>query len=274
MFGRILVLNIFYEVVLRVGLRDTIKKSGLLDTYRKNVFNDFSVVQKAMFYGLKMSDIDPDSFEVISRLPVQINPNNLTEIANSVAKPTESIIAGNKASYATTHRPPPKKRPESKRLSIRLDYDIYDEYNVRTCDGMTGALGGHGHIGGHAIFEEISLTNENLTTLPKLIEYGNTNGIYVLFRWGSIQFFGIIRDVSCTYTAFSSWGDPLKCEAVIDMLEVDTDPNTLKKIVAQCYGGVETFETVINTAAPIANEGVKHKMLLENLVYPFHHANR
>ena len=257
-----------------MGLRDTIKKSGLLDTYRKNVFNDFSVVQKAMFYGLKMSDTDPDSFEVISRLPVQINPNNLTEITNSVTKFTEGIIAGNKASYATTHRPPPKKNPDLKRLSIRLDYDIYDEYNVRTCDGATGALGGHGHIGGHAIFEEISLTNENLTTLPKLIEYGNTNGIYVLFRWGGIKFFGIIRDVSCTYTAFSPWGDPLKCEAVIDMLEVETHPNTLKEIVAQCFGDLEKFETVTTTLGAMANEPVKHKMLLENLVYPVHHANR
>ena len=133
---------------------------GLLDRYRKNVFNDFSVVTKAMFYGLKQSDIDPDSFKVISKLPVQINPNNLTEITNSVAKPTESIIAGNKASYATTHRPPPKKKPESKRLSIRLDYDIYDEYNVRTCDGMSGVLGA---------FEEISLTNEQYCSSKHLI---------------------------------------------------------------------------------------------------------
>lgn len=258
-----------------MGLRDTIKKSGLLDTYRKNVFNDFSVVQKAMFYGLEKEVIgNKAKYKVISRLPVQINPNSLTEVTPSVVREAESIHAGIKNLADKKSKLLSKKNPEAKRLSIRLDYDIYDEYNVRTCDGMTGALGGHGHIGGHAIFEEISLTNENLTSLPTLIEYANINGVYVLFRWGGINFFGIIRDVSCTYTAFSSWGDPLKCEAVVDMVEQGEDPDTLKEIVAQCYGGVETFETVIKTAAPIANEGVKHKMLLENLVYPFHHANR
>jgi len=111
-----------------VGLRDTIKKSGLLDTYRKHVFYDYSVVTKAMFYGLELSATNADKFEVISRLPVQINPNNLTEIANSKTSPEQSILAGNKASYATKHKPPQKKQPEKKRFSIRLDYDIYDEY--------------------------------------------------------------------------------------------------------------------------------------------------
>ena len=96
----------------------------------------------------------------------------------------------------------------------------------------------------------------------------------MLFSWGGIKFFGIIRDVSCNYTAFSPWGDPLKCEAVVDMLEVEVDPKTLKQIVAQCFGKTEMLEAVVNTAAPIANEVVKHKMLLENIVYPFHHANR
>lgn len=257
-----------------MGLRDTIKKSGLLDTYRKHVFYDYSVVTKAMFYGLELSATNADKFEVISRLPVQINPNNLTEIANSKTSPDQSILAGNKASYATKHKPPQKKKPEKKRFSIRLDYDIYDEYNVRTCEGMTGALGGHGHIGNHAIFEEISLTNENLTTLPKLIEYGNTNGIYVLFRWGSIKFFGIIQDVNCTYTAFSQWGDPLKCEAVIEMQEVEIDPATLQEIIAECYGMKEAMETVTTTIAPIAGEAVKHTALLSSAIYPFSHANR
>ena len=252
-----------------MGLRDTIKKSGLLDTYRKNVFNDFSVVQKAMFYGLEKKVIgNKTSYDVISRLPVQINPNSLTEITPSVVRQAESIHAGIKNLADKESALPPKKRPESKRLSIRLDYDIYDEYNVRTCDGMTGALSGHG------IFEEISLINENMTSLPKLIEYANIDGVYVLFRWGGIKFFGLIRDVSCTYTAFSQWGDPLKCEAVVDMVESGVDPNTLKEIVAQCFGDLEKFETVTTTLGAMANEPVKHKMLLENLVYPFHHANR
>lgn len=269
MFGRILVLNIFYEVVLRVGLRDTIKKSGLLDTYRKNVFNDFSVVQKAMFYGLEKEVIgNKAKYKVISRLPVQINPNSLTEVTPSVVRQGEGILAGIKNLADKGSKLPAKKNPESKRLSIRLDYDIYDEYNVRTCDGMTGALGGH------TIFEEISLTNENLTTLPKLIEYANINGVYVLFRWGGINFFGLIRDVSCTYTAFSPWGDPLKCEAIVDMVEQGEDASTLKDIVTQCFGDLEKFETVTTTLGAMASEPVKHKMLLENLVYPFHHANR
>lgn len=236
---------------------------GLLDTYRKNVFYDYSVVTKAMFYGLEKTPAK--TYKVIEKLPVQINPNNLTEIAPSTIGKGEGILAGINNLADKEAELPPKKRPESKRLSIRLDYDIYDEYNIRTCDGMSGALGA---------FEEISLSNENLTSLPKLIEYGNSNGVYVLFRWGSIKFFGIIRDVSCTYTAFSPWGDPLKCEAVVDMSEIKLDPKTLKGIVAQCFGKTEMLETVTTTIAPIVSEVSSNTALLSSVVYPFSHANR
>lgn len=219
-----------------------------------------------MFYGLEKTPAK--TYKVIKKLPVQINPNNLTEISPSITSRGNGILAGINNLVNKEDELPPKKRLESKRLSIRLDYDIYDEYNVRTCDGMSGALGGHG------IFEEISLINENLTSLPKLIEYGNSNGVYVLFRWGSIKFFGIIRDVSCTYTAFSAWGDPLKCEAVVDMLEIRLDSKTLKGIVAQCFGKTETLETITTSISPVFSTVSDHTKLLSDKIGSVSSANR
>lgn len=194
------------------------------------MFNDFSTVSKAVFYGMERNSSDSNKFDLISTLPVQINPTNLTAITTGRITRADGIMEGiareNSKGKNQVFANPPKKRNDPNRLSIRLDYDIYDEYNVRTCNGMSGLL------------EDISLANENFTSLPKLIEYGNRNDVYVLFRWGKINFFGTIRDVSCTYTAFSPWGDPLKCDATIEMTEYPLEKSATNDNILECFGSV------------------------------------
>ena len=99
---------------------------------------------------------------------------------------------------------------------------------MRTCDGATG------------LFEDISLTSPGLTSLPKLIEYSNDPSIYVLFRWGSVNFFGVIDSVDCSYDAFSCWGQPLKCEATVNMKEIKVEKTDN---ILDCFGS--KFKTAV-----------------------------
>lgn len=179
---------------------------GLVNTYRTHVFNDFSIVLKAAFYGFRRKG---NNFIVEEKLPVQINPYSLDELTSSpVNANPNGIFAAMDAAGSTKEYPPaPKRRDKNKSLDIRLVYDIYDEYNVCTNNGMTG------------LASDISLMDPDFTSLPKLIEYSHNNEMYTLFRWGKINFFGFITDVSCVYNAFSCWGDPLKCDVTVRMDE-------------------------------------------------------
>ena len=215
---------------------------GLRDSYRTSVFNDFSIVSKATFYGMKRNAAKPDDFDLDEILPVQLNPVNLTELSNCRIRDDFEKSALREAIRGTqaekTEAPPMPKRPNPINLSIRLIYDIYDEYNVRTCDGATG------------LFDNISLNNPELTSLPKLIEYSHDPTTYVLFRWGSINFFGIITSIDCSYDAFSCWGQPLKCEATVNMKEIRI--KDMSKNILDCFGStfkkrVESHEGYLKT---------------------------
>lgn len=196
---------------------------GLRDSYRTSVFNDFSIVSKATFYGMKRNAAKPDDFDLDEILPVQINPVNLTETRNSRMRDDDALLReALRGTQAEKTEAPPKKDPQRACLSIRLVYDIYDEYNVRTCDGATG------------LFDNISLTNPKLTSLPKLIEYSHDPAVYVLFRWESINFFGVITSVDCSYDAFSCWGQPLKCEATVNMREIRI--KNMSDNILECFG--------------------------------------
>lgn len=169
-------------------------------SYRTHVFNDFSVVSKAVFYGLKPTSGNPgpDDYRIDKVLPVQINPDSLKHVCNSEINGyrRDNSIIGGTAAKKSIHR--------LDSVNIGLIYDIYDEYNVRTCDGMTGAID-----------NSISLVNKDLTSLPTLQAYANDPEMRVLFRWGDVTFFGAVESVDCTYKAFSRWGNPLKCDAEV-----------------------------------------------------------
>ena len=174
---------------------------------------------------MKRSSSNPNNFDLEKILPVQINPNNLTELTSGrVSRPNALLgaVQGSNAYYA-----PPRKRNELKSLTVRLVYDIYDEYNIRTCDGVTGLM------------QDISLNNKNLTSLPTLIEYSHDNTIFTLFRWGS-------------YDAFSCWGQPLKCEATVSMKEIPVEKAYETDNILNCFGAkfkteVDLYERVLKT---------------------------
>ena len=207
-------------------------------SYRTSVFNDFTVVSKAVFYGMKRNTYNPNNFDLEKILPVQINPNNLTELTSGrVSRPNALLgaIQSSNAYYA-----PPRKCNELKSLTVRLVYDIYDEYNVRTCDGVTG------------LTQDISLNNKDLTSLPTLIEYSHDNSIFTLFRWGSVNFFGTIVSVDCSYDAFSCWGQPLKCEATVSMKEIPVEKAYETDNILNCFGAkfktkVKLYEGMLKT---------------------------
>lgn len=188
-------------------------------SYRSHVFNDFSIVSKAVFYGLKPTSGNPgpDDYSIDKVLPVQINPDSLKHVCNSEIngyRRSASIVGGT-ASKKSFHR--------LDSVTIGLIYDIYDEYNVRTCDGMTGAID-----------NSISLVNKDLTTLPTLQDYAKDPEMRVLFRWGDVTFFGSIESVDCTYRAFSRWGNPLKCDADVT-IKLETLRN-VDEISVTCFG--------------------------------------
>lgn len=189
--------------------------------YRTSVFNDFSIVSKATFYGMKRRASNPKKFDLIDILPVQINPTNLTSWYKSTVKGAGVLREAIRGVGDENVAPPPLCKKNSPTLSVRTFYDIYDEYNVRTCDGVTG------------LFQDISLDNKDLTSLPRLLSYQSDPSKYVLFRWGSVNFFGQISSIDCSYDAFSCWGQPLKCEATVNIIQIDT---ANKDNILDCFG--------------------------------------
>lgn len=190
-------------------------KQLLKSEYRTHVLNDFSIVTKAMFYGLELNG--DKTYTLVDKLPVQINPDSLECIRSSRVVRMGGIkdsIIGRKN----------KKEPSSNTLRIEAHYDIYDEYNVRTNYGMTGALD-----------DSVSLANEDFTSLPKLQSYANKENMFVLFRWGDINFFGQVESVSCTYDAFSQWGNPLKCRATISVEEAAIEGSSKDEVSLACF---------------------------------------
>lgn len=214
-----------------------ISKDFFTSSYRTYVLNDFSIVAKAMFYGLELSG--DKTYKLVDKLPVQINPDSLECIRSSRVVRIggiEDSIKGRKN----------KKEPGSNTLRIEAHYNIYDEYNVRTNYGMTGALD-----------DSVSLANEDFTSLPKLQSYANKENMFVLFRWGDVNFFGQIESVSCTYDTFSQWGNPLSCRATISVEESAIKESRKDKVCLDCFSedvsaAMKSYEDtmkVVNSAA-------------------------
>ena len=189
---------------------------GLFSTaYRTGVLNDFSIVSKAVFYIMEKKDgIFSGTYGRTSEdpLPVQINPTSLN-FDYGDDKKTPEMFRG--ISWPDEINDIPRvQMPKSGlrgSLNITLTYDVYDEYFVRTMDGLlTSSLLGTDS-------DEMSLMSESATSLKKLTDYAGLMNFYVLFVWGNISYFGLLRKVDVDYHTFSRWGDPLKAEAKIEI---------------------------------------------------------
>lgn len=174
-------------------------KKGLFGTnYRTGVLNDFSIVTKAVFHILRYDSTKSEQCKFVEALPVQINPDHLN---HAVARQpyVQGFVSGkqdnkhsNDISYADS-------------IDIRLIFDIYDDYVA----------------GGEILGKNISLFNDDYTSLPKLIKLNTDNnyaaGYKTLFKWGEVKYFGVMSGISVEYTAFSRWGSPLKAEVTVSM---------------------------------------------------------
>ncbi len=203
---------------------NTVKNSSLSRTdYRVSVLNDFSIVSKAVFYVLnyEYDEKHVPGYSVIDILPVQINPDHLYHAAAKKPQMSNFISGGGKSMESLDGS------SHSTSIEIQVYYDIYDDY-LSTGEGLIT----------EARSTQISLLNENYTTLPKLLSLG-TNRNYgknnssgqiprVCFKWGEIAHYGIVTGVNAEYTAFSRWGSPLKCTASVTM-ELDPEPENLMK---------------------------------------------
>ncbi len=180
-----------------------------MSNYRTGVLNDFSTVSKAKFYVLESKG---NNLILKDTLPVQINPSEFRLECKSNMFMLEGLKQNTNPLLGTGGIPLVKrKRTRSlEDIDIPLRFDIYDEYNVRTLEGVD------------VITTDMSLTNEKLTSLPNLIKCWK-EGNYVKFMWGKIDYFGIISNISGTYSAFSRWGDPLKCDATVTLSEQPID---------------------------------------------------
>lgn len=243
---------------------------GLLgSSYRTSVLNDFSIVSKAIFYIMKEnSGLMAGSYGRVtseSPLPVQINPTELSFSYGSDKKSPEYYDGINWPDDVGSEIPK-VQMPASSRgdgsLNISLKYDVYDEYFVRTMDGLlTSSLLGTDS-------SEMSLMSKSATSLRTLSDYAGKPGYYVLFLWGNISYFGLLTEVNVNYYTFSRWGDPLKATASIEIKKqpleyedgVEVSPmesskiDTLSKTAIKAY--TKAADT-LNKAALVATQALR-----------------
>lgn len=183
-----------------LGAAKGIGSSLLGHSYSAGVLNDFSVVEKATFTLIQLGDINnPDSVDFSETIPVQINPSDLVFQYSSPA----SYVAAGLNDLGGTMSSETYHEGESS-LSVTLYYDFYDEYNARSASGALGFL------------ESFHLMNKKFSSLERLILFTQEQkNPHVLFRWGDINFYGVIESLSPAYRAFSQWGQPLKAEVSV-----------------------------------------------------------
>ncbi|MDO4199403.1 MAG: hypothetical protein Q4D57_01395 [Clostridia bacterium] len=186
---------------------------GLTGDYRKYVWNDFSVVEKARIIIIESSDkyvigsCEPNSnheLKFVKELPVQINPasfsyeyrvepKNMTRNLTAAKDPGVNFVPVTFGDF------------ERGTTTIPLIFDIYDEYNARSMNS--------------GLDSSMSLMKKGFTSLPDLIEYAKSGNKYALFKWGDIKKFGVLTGVDTEYTAFSPWGQPLKARVSVHITE-------------------------------------------------------
>lgn len=211
-----------------MGIYDNFKAK--FENYRKYVWNDFSIVEKARIQIISSGTAEnpvtigscvpgeQHELKLVEDLPVQINP---TELKYEHHIDTRQVLHGLQSSSNRTVN-------ENRRLIsfggerddgsfvIPLIFDIYDEYNARTMNGT--------------MTKDFSLAYDKSTSLPRLIYYSNLGYFYARFLWGDMAKFGLLSGVSAEYTAFSPWGQPLKATATVYITEQHVDGNDPKNL--------------------------------------------
>ena len=200
------------------------KKNNL----RTNVFYDFSVVQKAYFYVLEADPHAASNFKYKLRdenavLPVQINPDNINLEQSSKFNIWDDM-------RNLSNDDPFKYRGSMERsisnLRLELYFDVYDEHTIHN-----GGIVGLASRSIKSLSDSnISLMNEKITSLPHLVQCVANKQYSLLFTWGEMSYFGKLTDLSCNYTAFSRWGEPLKCRADVTLTQeeiIDTSTNLI-----------------------------------------------
>lgn len=203
-------------------------KKVLKASYRQSVLNDFSIVSKAKFYIVKQEEKEVMGAKVKVHtcekiLPVQINPHNISRNSRKVFRRGKGMAEKlEKGQGISSHD------NDDDTLELQLIYDMYDEYMVRTCDGLITGITG---VVDKGDFMDISLKNDEATSLEELIKCASCEGEYkslnyfVLFKWGSLEYFGKITSLSCQYDVFSRWGEPLKASVNVTITQETDDKN-------------------------------------------------
>jgi hypothetical protein len=194
----------------------------LTSSYRTSVLYDFSVIDKAAFFILEAEasgSITGNSitFKAVETLPVQINPTEIrmAQVKSSVAEVDKGLGLLADSNDFTLLGNPKNKYDNS--LSLKLDFDVFDEYQVRSMKGMLPS--------------DVSLCEENIVIIEKLIAYCNTQYYFALFKWGDIEYFGKIQNVDVEYGRFSIHGQPLKAVVTVEIgrQNLGTDSNGIEK---------------------------------------------
>ena len=218
--------TIKYKGELHVGIYDNFKSE--FENYRKYVWNDFSIVEKARIQIIESGNDKTGDQVTIGTcvpgskneltlkedLPVQINPSEFDYKYRINTKVLKGIRSTNKLEGVTFVS---FGGDYDGSIEIPLIFDIYDEYNARTMNGT--------------MTKDFSLTYAKSTSLPALIYYATEGAYYARFIWGDIAKFGLLSGVDVSYTAFSPWGQPLKANARVYITEMPIkggDPRKLK----------------------------------------------
>ena len=189
---------------------------------RTYVLNDYSIVKKAAIRiyttdnGTALLEANT-KLNLVSRLSVQINPNRFD---SQFSLPESNILNGARDSGTKANAMQYRHANTLGEADIQLIFDIYDEYLVRSGDGSGAGGILQGMSGG-----SFSLTNDNITALPRLIRYAQGCGetmetaqpCFIYFQWGEVEHFGVYKNISVNYYAFSSDGNPLKATADIEI---------------------------------------------------------
>lgn len=230
-----------------MGIKDVASDvSNLMKDYRTFVPYDFSIVKKAKFFIYNKTTTALEYTRASDApLVVQFNPDQISgfsgepdlipsrpDVPNSDVQPKTS-----KGDFTVNHT-----------LSMNLHFDLYDEYNLRTADGATGA------------YSEFHILNSAVSILPKLLELCGDTTRAVFFKWGTFEYGGVITSVNPTYKAFSRWGSPLKADVDVTItreIKQSTDGSVALLAVFAAPEVDDKATDVLLTAALVASQALR-----------------
>lgn len=167
---------------------------------RTSVLYDFSSVQKARFYVYSVDNRGViqvgENGPIEDVLYVQINPSEIS-VSSDAARRVTSPRANVDKEYAELV-PRGSRDYAVNDLSIKLEYNLYDEFSIGTMDGALAAFS-----------VDRNLKSRTATSMERLIELSRMDGKAVMFKWGPFEYFGAVDKADFSYTAFSRFGDPL-----------------------------------------------------------------